>query len=145
MMMDSIKGMLEDNRPCDEFYQKARKFDPFQEFAYQGKKEFTQKMVVIIQDIEPAMKRMATEKVKPTDIKAFADGCRKIGEWELAAYAYHFQLHMTADKINGFNTEVVQNFASCLDSLGAKRAAKEIGDQFLEYNRLLKAENEKKE
>jgi len=144
MMMDTVKHMFEDSRPCDKYFEKTRKIDPFYGFAYQGKKEIAQGMLVIMKDIEPALKRMTSGQVKAEDMKMFADGCVTLKEYELAAYAYHFQLHMTMDKSNGFDEAVVKNFKECVNNLGANEAAEMIEEQFKEYNRLLKEDKQKK-
>ena len=141
MMMDDVKEIMEETRSCDEYFKIARKYDPFQRFAYQGKKEIAQGMPVIMDEIEPSLKRMTSANVTKEDMKQFADGCVKLKEYELAAYAYHFLLSMTMNRDEGFAIGTLQNFKSCIENLGALKAAREIEEQYLKYNKLIKEKN----
>jgi hypothetical protein len=130
------KGNIDAPEPA-EYYAKVRSYDPFYTFAYQGKKEISMKMAVVVNEIEPALKALGGKRPAAADFHRFAEGCVKLGEWELGAYAYHTELFMTLDKKKGFDGATADAFARCIRELGAKQAAIDIRADLKKYNTLL--------
>jgi hypothetical protein len=127
----------------EAYFARTRAYDPFFTFAYQGKKETAAKMIVILKEVEPSFKAIQGKRPTAGDFGKFADACAKLGEWELAAYAYHVKLSMTLDRENGFDAATADRFVDCIRELGAVKAAEDLRAEYHRYNTLL-AEKRKK-
>lgn len=136
LMVRDLKAAFREDQPHVELFAKTRSYDPFYRFAYQGKKEIAMKMLVVMQEIEPAITEIGGGKPTIESMRAFAVGCEKLEEWELAAYAWHFLLTMTLTKEKGFDLATVAKFTGCLNALGAGSAASAIGGEYARYNDL---------
>jgi tetratricopeptide (TPR) repeat protein len=126
------------------YFAKVRDYDPFFAFAYQGPKAISAKMLIVVKEIEPSLKAVSGNHPAAGDFRKFADACAKLGEWELAAYAYHIELFMTLDERKGFDPIPADKLAECLRELGAVQASKEILDQFRMYNEQLAQKKDKR-
>lgn len=136
LMVQDLKDATREDRPHVEWFAKTRSYDPFYRFAYQGRKEIAMKMLVVMQEIEPAIRKIGGGEPTVESMRAFAVGCEKLEDWELAAYAWHFLLTMTLTKERGFDLETVAKFTGCLKALGAEGAASAIGGEYARYNEL---------
>jgi len=126
-----------DEKPHTLYYEKTRQYDPFFQFAYQGKIEIAKKMLIIMEKIQPVLPSLYKGNIASADLEKFAEGCMEIEAFEFAAYSYHTLLLRSFNKESGFDTKYSEKMAETLRKLGTEKAADFLIEQISEYNKMM--------
>ena len=104
------------------YFEKVRLYDPFFNYAYQGSKELTAQMAIILEEIDPLLPLLFKGTIDIKSMTKLGDAFVKINQIEYAVYAYTIAFYGSFKK--KYNKKLLKKITTSLIAINARKTAR---------------------